>query len=324
MNASPLISLRCGDALEHYGKWDDPTVIISDGPYGLNGYEGDLRRTEDLADWYAPHVAAWAKRASPVTTLWFWNTEGGGAEVHHVLRDAGWVYRACCIWDKGLAHVAGNCNTQTLRKYPVVTEVCVHYVREPQFRLLDSGLTVSAQTWLRAEWRRTGLPFSEANKACGVKNAASRKYLTSDHLWYFPPADVFQRLVDYANRKGARSGRPYFSLNGRESLPAAQWQQLRGKFHCEPGLTNVWQVPAVRGQERIKVEGVAVHPNQKPLAIMRRLVECSSDPGDVIWEPFGGLCTASIAAAETGRRAFASEINRSFYQYALKRIRKAL
>lgn len=34
--------------------------------------------------------------------------------------------------------------------------------------------------------------FSKANEACGVKNAASRKYLAKDHLWYCPPAKEFQ------------------------------------------------------------------------------------------------------------------------------------
>ena len=131
-----------------------------------------------------------------------------------------------------------------------------------------------------------------------MKNAATRKYLTGDHLWYFPPPDVFQRLVDYANANGDPSGRPYFSVDGEDEPAASQWEQLRGKFYCEAGVTNVWQVPAVRGKERVKVQGNAVHPNQKPLALMRRLVKSCSDPGDMVWEPFGGLCTASVAAAE--------------------------
>ena len=49
----------------------------------------------------------------------------------------------------------------------------------------------------------------------------------------------------------------------------------------------------VRGKERIKADGKVIHPNQKPLALMRRLVKSCSDPGDVVWELFGGLCTAS-------------------------------
>ncbi|MCL4853396.1 MAG: hypothetical protein KJZ78_18735 [Bryobacteraceae bacterium] len=134
---------------------------------------------------------------------------------------------------------------------------------------------------------------------------------------------MFRRLVEFANSHGDPSGRPYFSVDGETSLPASQWEQLRGKFYCEAGVTNVWQVPAVRGQERIKVQGTVVHPNQKPLALMRRLVRSCSDPGDTVWEPFGGLCTASVAAAELRRRAFAAEINQATYEQALARIQHA-
>lgn len=84
----------------------------------------------------------------------------------------------------------------------------------------------------------------------------------------------------------------------------------------------MWQVPAVRGKERIKAGGKVIHPNQKPLALMRRLVKSCSDQGDVVWEPFGGLCTASVAAIEAGRKAFAAEINPAVYEQALQRIQQ--
>jgi site-specific DNA-methyltransferase (adenine-specific) len=45
----------------------------------------------------------------------------------------------------------------------------------------------------------------------------------------------------------------------------------------------------------------------------------SSDPGDVVWEPFGGLFSASLAAREVRRRAFASEIDSTYYQLGLSR-----
>ena len=43
------------------------------------------------------------------------------------------------------------------------------------------------QRWMRHEWQRSGLPLKRANEACGVRNAATRKYLTQDWLWYWPP-----------------------------------------------------------------------------------------------------------------------------------------
>ena len=56
--------------------------------------------------------------------------------------------------------------------------------------------------WLRSEWQRTGMPLYRANEACGVKNAATRKYLAQDWLWYFPPAEMMGRLVACANEHG--------------------------------------------------------------------------------------------------------------------------
>jgi DNA modification methylase len=44
-----------------------------------------------------------------------------------------------------------------------------------------------------------------------------------------------------------------------------------------------------------------------------------TEPGDVIWEPFGGLCSASLAAVTLGRRAFAAEIDPAFADLAAAR-----
>jgi site-specific DNA-methyltransferase (adenine-specific) len=313
------LHLSQGDVLDLYPQWPNPTVIISDGAYGIKGFAGDLVSSTGLADWYQPHIKAWTRAATPQTTLWFWCTELGWATVHPHLEAAGWEYRSCHTWDKGLAHAAGNTNSQSLRKLPVVTEVCVQYVKRPVFCV--EGRTLSTQAWLRYEWQRSGLPFSKANEACGVKNAASRKYFTPDHLWYFPPPEAFGRLVDYANTFGKPEGRPYFAVEG-QSLTAVQWETYRAKFHCPLGVTNVWQESPVNGQERLKTGKKALHYNQKPLRLMERLVQMSSDEGDCIWEPFGGLCTASLAAYKLGRSAWAAEIKAPIYQAALERLQR--
>ena len=42
----------------------------------------------------------------------------------------------------------------------------------------------------------------------------------------------------------------------------------------------------------------AAHLNQKPLAFMRRILAAATGAGDVVWEPFGGLASASVAAVD--------------------------
>lgn len=307
-----------GDALQFYGKWPSPTVIVSDGPYGLASYPGDPPTPERLDQAYASHIAAWSEYALPSTTLWFWNSELGWANTHALIESCGWEYRNCHIWDKGIGHIAGNCNGNTIRKFPVTTEVCVQYVKHVTFRV--NGHTLSMKQWLRHEWQRSGLPLSKTNEACGVKNAATRKYFTQCHLWYFPPPEAFDALVLYANKHGKRNGRPYFSVDGKRSLSGQEWEKMRSKFNFKNGITNVWQQPAVRGSERFKKNYKCLHMNQKPLKLLEMCIEATSDPGDVVWEPFGGLCSATVAAHKLGRKAYASEINPDYFELAMKRL----
>ncbi|WP_437604347.1 DNA methyltransferase [Sorangium sp. So ce590] len=242
--------------------------------------------------------------------------------MHPLLDQHGWEYRSCNVWDKGIAHIAGNANTRTLRKFPVVSEVCVQYVRKVLLESGGAGLPLKA--WLRREWERSGLPLRHTNEACGVKNAATRKYFTRCHLWYYPPAEAFERIVAFANAHGRPEGRPYFSVDGKRSLTGPEWASLRAKFHCEVGVTNVWREPAVRGAERFKEETRSVHGNQKPLKLLDRIIRASSDPGDVVWEPFGGLCSVAVAAFAAGRRCYSAEIAPAYHAVASSRLAKCM
>lgn len=312
--ANGLVNLSLGDSLSFYRNWEAPTAIVSDGAYGVLGFEGDTSDHMGLAEWYEPHVKAWSESATPNTTLWFWNSEIGWATVHPVLEKFGWRYVNCNIWNKGKGHIAGNVNTAKIRRFPVVTEVCVQYVFEAKL----NGKIL--KEWLRDEWRRSGIPFKKANEACGVKDVATRKYFDQGHLWYIPPVEMFEKLVAYANQFGAPSGRPYFSADGAKSMSGREWEKMRSKFFCPHGFTNVWDRPALRGAERITEEGgKALHLNQKPLDLMEQVIKASTEMGDVVWEPFGGLFSASLASERLKRRAYAGEIDWTYFYFGTKR-----
>lgn len=331
----PAYLLHRGDALDAYRSWPVPAAIISDGAYGIRGFHGDTTSAGELAAWYRRHVEAWSARSAPATTLWFWNTEIGWASVHPLLEANGWVYVQAITWDKGVAHIAGNVNGKTIRRFPVVSEVCVFYQRRFEVSGADGRMPV--QQWLRHEWQRSGLPLARANAACGVRNAATRKYLTRDWLWYWPPGEMMARLAAHANEHGARSGWPYYSLDGRTPVTAKEWDALRHSWHHVHGLTNVWQLAPLHGVERIKgtmrraaprvyhpSSLSAAHLNQKPLEFMRRILAAATEEGAVIWEPFGGLASASVAAVQTGRFPCVAEIDRDFAEIAAQRLDDAV
>ena len=158
-------------------------------------------------------------------------------------------------------------------------------------------------------------------------NAATRKYLTPDHLWYYPPVDAFVKLAQYANEHGDAAGRPYFSVDGKYPIPGPQWARLRAKFDCDVGVTNVWREPQVSGSERI--QGVrngmrykfsSLHGNQKPLKFIELTIRAATDEGDVVWEPFGGLCPGAVVSYRLGRQYYGAEIIPEFYLAAVERL----
>lgn len=132
-------------------------------------------------------------------------------------------------------------------------------------------------------------------------------------LWYAPDEVNLQKLATYCEDNSTNGETNFFKMDHKIHDLLPTWKH-------QHGVTNVWQEPAVRGSERLKVGGKIAHPNQKPLNLMKRCIETSSHLGDNIWEPFGGLCTASVAAMMTGRRYFSAEINETFYKIAKSRL----
>ena len=56
-----------------------------------------------------------------------------------------------------------------------------------------------------------------------------------------------------------------------------------------------------------------IHPTQKPVGVLKRLIEVFTDPGDVVIDPVAGSGTTLRAAYELGRNAYGFEVDKNFY-----------
>lgn len=65
-----------------------------------------------------------------------------------------------------------------------------------------------------------------------------------------------------------------------------------------------------------------VHPTQKPVPLLERLIEIFTDKGDVVIDPCAGSGSTLLAAANTGRRAYGFEIKKEFYELATEKVLK--
>lgn len=59
-----------------------------------------------------------------------------------------------------------------------------------------------------------------------------------------------------------------------------------------------------------------VHPTQKPVSLLEKLIEIFTDPGDVVIDPCAGSGMTLLAAANCGRKAYGFEIKKDFYKSA--------
>lgn len=79
---------------------------------------------------------------------------------------------------------------------------------------------------------------------------------------------------------------------------------------------NVWEIPRVR-YRMIEYEE---HPTQKPVALLERIIKASSNPGDLVLDPFAGTFTTCFVAKELGRRSIGIEIEEPYAKIGLRRL----
>lgn len=63
-----------------------------------------------------------------------------------------------------------------------------------------------------------------------------------------------------------------------------------------------------------------IHPTQKPVALLERLIEIFTDPNDVVIDPTAGSGSTLLAAANLNRKAYGFEIKKDFYKLAKEKV----
>jgi modification methylase len=118
--------------------------------------------------------------------------------------------------------------------------------------------------------------------------------------------------------------------NAHETLLwAARRRGARYTFHHhamkslneELQMRSDWVLPVCGGKERLRgKEGAKVHSTQKPESLLYRVILATTDPGDVVLDPFFGSGTTGAAAKRLGRRWIGIERDPAYRRAAKQRI----
>lgn len=134
---------------------------------------------------------------------------------------------------------------------------------------------------------------------------------------------VWAKTNPLPNLKGTRF------TNAHETLLWAQKHRgARYTFHYQAMKTanedvqmrSVWEIPICSGAERLTVNGRKVHTTQKPEALLARVILCSTNPGDVVLDPFFGTGTTGAVAKRLRRRWIGIERDPGYAAIAQARI----
>ncbi len=87
-------------------------------------------------------------------------------------------------------------------------------------------------------------------------------------------------------------------------------------YHTRKVPGNVWYFPRVR----YRMAEYEVHPSQKPESLLERIITASSNPGDLVLDPFAGTFTTCAVAKRLGRNSVGIEIQEEYVKIGLRRV----
>ena len=139
------------------------------------------------------------------------------------------------------------------------------------------------------------------------------------HEVFDPVFDTFQFMVWHKTNPAPKFRKAGF-LNSCELIVCLWNKGHNWNFSKQNEMHNFIETPICMGSERLKNPK---HPTQKPLKVMRRLIEIASNPGDTILDPFAGVGSTGVAALELGRNFIGMELDPSYFDASVQRLRGA-
>lgn len=138
---------------------------------------------------------------------------------------------------------------------------------------------------------------------------------------------VWRKANPMPNFKGTRFTNAHETMiwasTGEKARYTFNYRTMK-TLNDEIQMRSDWEFPICGGPERLKSNGVKVHPTQKPEALLYRVLLASTKPGDVVLDPFFGTGTTGAVAKRLGRRWIGIEREPGYCAAATDRIAAAL
>ena len=139
------------------------------------------------------------------------------------------------------------------------------------------------------------------------------------HEIFDPLFDTFQFFVWHKTNPVPKFRKAGF-LNSCELIVCMWNKGHKWNFGKQNEMHNFFESPICMGPERVKAPK---HPTQKPISLLKHLINISSDENDIILDPFMGVGSTGVAALQTKRKFIGIELDNNYFNAAEKRLIQA-
>jgi site-specific DNA-methyltransferase (adenine-specific) len=201
------------------------------------------------------------------------------------------------------------------RKYAPVSERILFFSTQDQAGLGQSRRAVNAFSPLRQYFRdfQDALGLTQREIVDAVGQSACHCFRWGSSQWALPTEETYRRLCELPLQRAFERQDYRFVHRGYEEL-RREYELLRRPFHYIPGMYEVIDIPIVNARDN------TAHPTTKPLELIRRLVEVSSNEGDLVLDPTMGSGTTALACLEAGRNFIGFEYKPEYCDIIASRI----
>lgn len=281
-----------GDCIEYMKKIEDNSIdlVVADPPYWkVIGEKWDYKwkTEEDYVKWSLKWIEEVARILRIGGTFYCFGFFRTLALLVPHLEQFGLELRQQIIIDKGIRSVSGRA-TKKYKIFPNVTESILFIIKDNKKFI---------KPFLKEKQKEIGLTAKQINEALGVKSNGGGMwsiYTGNNVCEQFPTEELWNKLSKILN----------FNLS---------YKKVAQTFNPQMGYTDVWTDIDFYKEKHL-------HPTQKPLRLIKRLVEASSNEGDIVLDPFAGSGSTQVACIHLNRHYIGIEMDTNYYQMASKRI----
>ena len=287
------------DCLDFLKTIEDNSIdlICTDPPYYRvvnDGWDNQWFTVDEYYKWCEEWIKELGRVAKWSCSFWIFGYPKQLCRILPIIEKCGFTFRQQIVISKGMRSVAGR-TSDKLKMYPTATESAFFFHYESRNYIRD---LLQSET-KRLNWK--GKDFNgflgKATTGGGTFSTIASEKKPLEHRVY-PTKSDWDKLRSVMN------------------LP--KYDDVVYTFNLQRGLIDVWDDINFYDKSEPKF-----HSTQKPLSLIQRIVETSSNEGHTVLDIFGGSGSTGVVCKNTGRNFVGCEIDKTYFEKSLDRINKA-